>query len=169
MDKGLLLTSANGLEDLSEKYNFFYWILGGGGALFGLVSGGTFGALAVFGIVGFIIGYAIKASILKSEKYKFRTMDFKLPENSNLQDIATSTFQKLQENGISVIFEKEELSFKHDAIEYAFMPDYENKTFRLRWTFSVGKALLGAREINDYKVLREDTGLIAYTIQNITV
>lgn len=167
MHNGLVLASADGLEDLSAKYNILYWILGGGGALFGLISGGTFGALLVFGAFGFIIGYAIKASILKNAKYKFRTLEFGLPENVDVQDIATRVSQELQSYGISVAFENEELNFKHGSIEYTFMPDKEMKTFRLRWTFSVGKALLGVKEIGDYKVLREDTGLIAYTIQKI--
>lgn len=167
MYNGLTLTSASGLEDLSAKYNIFYWIFGVGGAILGLISGGTFGALVVFGIFGFVIGYAIKASILKSAKYTFRTLDFKLPENINIQDMATKISQKLQATGISVTLENGELIFKHGSTEYAFMPDNEKKTFRLRWTFSVGKAVFGAREIGDYKALREDTGLIAYTIQTL--
>ena len=167
MNYGLTIASRDGLEDLSAKYNIFYWIFGVGGAVFGLVSGGTFGALLILGVFGVVIGYAIKASILKSAKYRFRTMDFSLPENVSIQDIATKAVQKLQADGISVIFENDELSFKHGSIEYAFMPDNEIKTFRLRWTFSVGKALFGAKEISDYKALREDTSLIAYTIQKI--
>lgn len=167
MHNGLTLTSANGLEDLSAKYNILYWIFGVGGGIFGLITGGTFGSLLAFGAFGFVIGYAIKASILKSAKYAFRTLDFKLPENINIQDMTTKISQKLQATGISVFFENEELVFKHGSIEYAFMMDNKKKTFRLRWTFSVGKAVFGVREIGDYKALREDTSLIAYTIQTI--
>ena len=70
-------------------------------------------------------------------------------------------------NNIFVLLENGNLSFKHGAITYEFIPK-ENGTFRLHWSFKLSKAFLGGKPISDYETVRSDTALIAYTIQNIT-
>jgi len=107
--------------------------------------------------------------ILKSATYKFRTMEFALPENVALEDIYAATSQILRAHDIYVTLQGSELEFQHGSIHYQFLTDGTAGTFRLRWYFSAAKALFGERYVHDYKVVRQDTGLIAYAIQNVTM
>ena len=95
-------------------------------------------------------------------------MEFWLPENLTLEDIQLATSQVLSTSNIYVFLEKENLRFQHDSITYEFIPNEQNGIFRLRWSFTIVKALFSSKYISEYETVRSDTALIAYTIQNIT-
>lgn len=117
-------------------------------------------------VLGLVLGWCIKGPmILKSATYKFRTTDFWMPENVTVEDINNETAKFLEGHEINVTLQEKELEFQHGSIHYQFLQ--ENGTFRLRWYYSVTKALFGASYVHDYKMVRQDIGLIAHTIQNI--
>jgi len=164
MMNGMKLTSPEGLDDLSSKCNIIYVICVIAGEIFlGLSSN-----LLIGGIFGLLIGWIINGPfILKTATYQFRNMEFYMPENVTLEDIYAATSQALRIQDIYVTLQGNELEFQHGSIHYQLLMNERVGTFRLRWYFSAAKALFGERYGHDYKVVRKDTGLIAYTIQNI--
>ncbi|MBR6643992.1 MAG: hypothetical protein IKL28_10095 [Lachnospiraceae bacterium] len=163
MRQGILLSNADDLEDLSAKCNIAYIICAILGAL---LLGGELGFI-VGAVVGLFFGWVIKGPIiLKSATYKFRTMEFRMPLNVTLEDIYTAVSPRLRSREIYSTLQGNELEFQHGSIHYQFLEGEEEGTFRLRWYFSAGKALFGERYVRDYKMVRQDTGLIAYMIQN---
>ena len=124
----------------------------------------------LLGIVGgLVFGWIIKGPVLlKNATYRFRTMDFWLPQNVTVEKIYANVSGYLREQDIFVTLQGNELEFQHGSIHYQYLADVANGTFRLRWYFSAGKAMFGERYVNDYQVVRHDTGLIAYMIQQIT-
>ncbi|MBP3568993.1 MAG: hypothetical protein J6K04_07480 [Lachnospiraceae bacterium] len=166
MQKGLKLSSPEVLEDLSSKCNIIYVICA---VAIGLLLSSELNFL-IGAVLGLIVGWVIKGPlILKSATYKFRTMEFWMPENVSVENIYAATSQLLRGQGIYVTLQGNELEFQHGSIHYQFLQDMGSGIFQLRWYFSAAKALFGERYVHDYKVVRRDMGLIAYTIQNITV
>lgn len=166
MQRGIKLSSPEGLEDLSAKCNIVYIICA---VVVGFLLSSEFNFL-IGAVLGLLVGWIIKGPmILKSATYKFRTVDFCMPENVTLEDIYSAVPQLLRGQDIYVTLQGNELEFQHGSIRYQFLLDGTEGTFRLRWYFSVGKALFGERYVHDYKVVRQDTGLIAYAIQNVAV
>ena len=166
VQRGIKLTSPDALDDLSAKCNILYVIFAILGAIF--LGGQT---NIIIGVVfGLIAGWAVKGPmILKSATYKFRTMEFTMPENVTLEEIYKTTSQALAAQGIDVTLQGNELEFQHGAIHYQFLTDGTDGTFRLRWYYSVAKSMFGASYIQDYKAVRQDTGVIAYAIQNVNI
>ncbi len=166
MTNGIKLASPEALDDLSAKCNILYAIFAVVG---GIVLGVEFNFL-IGAVLGLLVAWIIKGPmILKTATYKFRTMEFSVPENVTLEDIYAATSQLLRTQEIYVTLQGSELEFQHGAIHYQFLTDGTAGTFRLRWYYSAAKAFFGERYVHDYKVVRRDTGLIAYTIQNVTV
>ncbi len=169
MEKGIKLASKDGIENVSSKLNIIYVIAIIVGSIFGLNMGGTRIGVAIAIGIGFflIIGWIIKGKYLEGKIYSFRKMEFWLPENLTLEDIQLATSQVLSTSNIYVFLEKENLRFQHDSITYEFIPNKQNGTFRLRWSFTITKALFSSKYVSEYEIVRSDTVLIAYTIQNI--
>lgn len=166
VQRGIKLTSPDALDDLSVKCNILYVIF----AILGAIFLGGMTNIIIGVIFGLIAGWAVKGPmILKSATYKFRTMEFSMPENVTLEEIYKNTSQALSAQEINVTLQENELEFQHGSIHYQFLTDGTAGTFRLRWYYSVAKAMFGERYVHDYKVVRQDTGLIAYAIQNVTV
>lgn len=161
--QGITLTSPEGLDDLSAKCNIIYVI--------GIIVMALFFGNIILGIIfGLVAGWIIKGPmILKSATYKFRTMEFSMPANITLEEIYREISPKLNSQELDVTLQENNLEFHHGSIHYQFLADGTEGTFRLRWYYSVAKAMLGSRDIHDYKVVRQDTGLIAYAIQNVSV
>lgn len=166
MQTGIKLSSPEELEDLSSKCNIIYLICA---VAVGILLSSEFGFL-IGAVLGLLVGWIIKGPmILKSATYKFRTTEFWMPENVTVEDIYAATSQLLRGQDIYVTLQGNELEFQHGSIHYQFLQDGTSGTFRLRWYFSAGKALFGERYVHDYKVVRQDTGLIAHIIQNVAV
>lgn len=166
MQTGIKLSSPEGLEDLSSKCNIIYIIC----AVVGGIFLGSELNFLIGAVLGLLVGWIIKGRmILKSATYKFRTTEFWMPENVTVEDIYAATSQLLRGQEIYVTLQGNELEFQHGSIHYQFLMDGTAGTFRLRWYYSAAKALFGEKYVQDYKVVRQDTGLIAHTIQNVTV
>jgi len=164
MQRGLKLSSPEDLENLSSKCNIIYVICA---VVVGVLLASELNFL-IGAVLGLVLGWCIKGPmILKSATYKFRTTEFWMPENVTVEDIYNETAKFLEGQEINVTLQEKELEFKHGSIHYQFLQ--ENGTFRLRWYYSVAKALFGGRYVHDYKAIRQDLGLIAHTIQNMTL
>jgi len=165
MEKGIKLAREEVTEDLSSKYNVCYVICAVAGAIICASESILIGV-----VFGLLFGWIVKGPILlKTATYKFRTMDFWLPRNVTVEDIYANVSGYLREQDIYVTLQGNDLEFQHGAIHYQYIADEADGTFRLRWYFSGGKALFGERYVSDYQVVRHDTGMIAYMIQQITV
>lgn len=164
MEKGIKLTSEEVTEDLSSKYNIAYVICVVVGAIICASESILLGV-----VCGLVFGWIVKGPVLlKNATYKFRTMEFWLPQNVTAESVYANVSVYLREQDIYVTLQGNELEFQHGSIHYQYLPDVANGTFRLRWYLSAGKALFGERYVSDYQVVRRDTGLIAYMIQQIS-
>lgn len=166
MNYGIELSTPDSLENLSDKYNKFYTIGGIAGAVFGLLGIGNLGGILVGGAFGLLLGWVIKYYTIDAANHKFRTTEFHLPDNLSIEAIYSETSKILRGQEVYVTLEKNVLIFQHGSIQYKYVEKREKKTFCLYWYFSVARALLNLK-ITNYKQLRKDIGLIAYTIQHI--
>ena len=161
MGTGIKLTSPDELENAASKMNILY-VIAAIISLLLLISGAGFFII----IVLFIIAWILKGEYLKWKIRGFREMEFWKPDALTMEQIKERASDILGKRDIQVVLEKDELSFVSGSIIYEYI-NVANGVFRLRWGYTLAKALFSYSYVTNYNKVRADMGYIVYTIQNL--
>lgn len=154
-----------------KTYNIAYVVIF---AIFFLlaVSKGSGVGRAIFGSLGVCVGaFLVKQKAAQMKRYGIAESTFALGNELTTEEIGEKVAIFLLNKGIETTFSDGKLIFKGKNAGYTFIR-YENREcFSLSWDYSLGKIFSPGRWqfITDYRELLEETGMIAYYIQQLKV
>ncbi len=160
------LTSPAPIAKNGSELNWLYLI-----AVVAAVIGfcmGSFGGLALFGVLGLMVAYGIKESIIKYKRSMLRAIEFVLPAAVPYPVLTGALSSRLTSQGMMVETDKNGFpTVSHNQVMYDVHYN-DNNTFTLWWHTSLGRALFSIREIKLYRQCVVSMGIIAYHVQQIS-
>lgn len=159
------LTSPAPVAKNGSELNWLY-LIAAVAAVIGFIMG-NFAGLALFGVLGLMVAYGIKESIIKYKRSMLRSIEFVLPAAVPYPELIGALASRLTSQGMMVETDKNGLpTITHNQVMYD-VHYADNNTFTLWWRTSVGRALFSFREIKLYRQCVVSMGIIAYHVQQI--